>query len=98
MKLIISLLTTLLLFSSCEDKNKYNGDIFDTHLHAAQDINKQFEELNKHKIGKGAVRSSWENQGTYRARTETEFLIGLIFPCPNGIVPYSGQKCFSDGK
>jgi predicted TIM-barrel fold metal-dependent hydrolase len=20
-----------------------------------------------------------------------------MFPCPNGIVPYSGQKCFSDG-
>ncbi|SDL75887.1 Amidohydrolase [Daejeonella rubra] len=88
----------LLFLTSCEDKNKYKGDIFDTHLHAAQDINKQFAGLEKHKIVRGAVSSSWDNQEAYRTSTKTGFLIGLMFPCPNGIVPYSGQKCFSDGR
>ncbi|SDB50116.1 Amidohydrolase [Flavobacteriaceae bacterium MAR_2010_188] len=98
MKFIIYLLTTMLFLTSCEKKNKYDGDIFDTHLHATQDINKQFEELEKHGIVKGAVSSSWNNQQAYRISTKTKFLIGLMFPCPNGIVPYSGQKCFSDGR
>jgi hypothetical protein len=98
MKFIISLLTTFLFLTSCDKENKHSGEIFDTHLHAAQDINKQFDELNKHKIVRGAVSSSWDNQEAYRASTKTRFLIGLMFPCPNGIVPYSGQKCFSDGK
>jgi hypothetical protein len=98
MKLIIFSLATLLFLNSCGEKKRYNGDIFDTHLHAAQDINKQFDALNKHKIVRGAVSSSWDNQEPYRTSTKTRFLIGLMFPCPNGIVPYSGQKCFSDGK
>jgi uncharacterized protein len=88
----------LLFLTSCEKKNAYTGNIFDTHLHATQDINKQFDELEKHKIVRGAVSSSWDNQEAYRTSTKTEFLIGLMFPCPNGIVPYSGQKCFSDGR
>jgi hypothetical protein len=98
MKLIIFLLATLQFLGSCRERKMYTGDIFDTHLHAAQDINKQFVGFNKHRIVKGAISSSWDNQEPYRTSSKTKFLIGLMFPCPNGIVPYSGQNCFSDGK
>lgn len=94
---MICLLATFLFLSSCAKKNKYTGEIFDTHLHFGRNINVQFNELEKYKIVKGAVSSSWDNQEKYRSKTKTEFLIGLMVPCPNGIVPYSGQKCFSDG-
>jgi uncharacterized protein len=97
MKFLTCILSAFLFLTSCEKSNTYEGKIFDTHLHSARDINKQFDDLEKHKIVTGAVSSSWENQEKYRTNTKTKFLIGLMFPCPNGIVPYSGQKCFSNG-
>src|SRR5688500_14715163 len=98
MRFIICLLAAFIYLTSCTKKNKYTGEIFDTHLHFAGDTNIQFNELEKYKIVKGAVSSSWDNQETYRSNNNTEFLTGLMVPCPNGIVPYSGQKCFSDGR
>lgn len=95
MRLIIYILTYFLLLTSCEKSNKYEGQIFDTHLHFDTEINKQLDDLKKYNIVKGAISSSWDNQDKYRSKTE--FLIGIMFPCPNGIVPYSGQKCFADG-
>lgn len=97
MKFITYIIATFIFLTSTEKPNKYEGPIFDTHLHSARDIKKQFDEFEKHKIVKGAVSSSWDNQEKYRTNAKTEFLIGLMFPCPNGIVPYSGQKCFSNG-
>src|SRR5690606_32126158 len=97
MKLKIYIIVIVVFFSSCSKSEKYEGKIFDTHVHFTKDIDTQFDDFKKHKIIKGAVSSSWDNQENYRGVTETEFLIGLMFPCPNGIVPYSGQKCFSDG-
>ena len=97
MKFLTCILSAVLFLTSCEKPNTYDGKIFDTHLHSARDITKQFDDLEKHKIVTGAVSSSWENQEKYRTNTKTKFLIGLMFPCPNGIVPYSGQKCFSNG-
>jgi hypothetical protein len=92
MKLILYIATCFLLFTSCEKSDKYEGPIFDTHLHHATELDKQFEDLEKYNIVKGAVSSSWDNLDKYRSKTG--FLIGLMLPCPNGIVPYSGQKCF----
>lgn len=97
MKFLFYILTIFLFLTSCEKEYKYTGEIFDTHLHFTPDINEQLRVLEKYKVIKGAVSSSWDNQEKYRAKTKTKFLIGLMFPCPNGIVPYSGQKCFSDG-
>jgi uncharacterized protein len=97
MNIKIYLVMTFLFLISCERKNKYTGRIFDTHLHFSTDINQQRSELEKYNVVKGALSSSWDNEEKYRTETETDFLIGLMFPCPGGIVPYSGQKCFSDG-
>jgi len=33
-----------------------------------------------------------------RHKTSVHMLFGLMFPCSNGIVPYSGQKCFEDSR
>jgi hypothetical protein len=72
--------------------------IFDVHLHAQKDVNKQFDDFKKYNIVKGAFSSSMDNVEKYRAETKTKLLFGLMFPCANGIVPYSGQKCFKDGR
>ena len=97
MKSSFYILTTLLFLTSCGEKNSYSGIIFDTHLHATQDIDKQLDDLEKHQVVRAAISSSWNDQEVYRTSADTEFLIGLMFPCPNGIVPYSGQKCFLEG-
>lgn len=97
MKFLAYIVVILIFFISCENKSKYDGAIFDTHLHSSRDSSKQFNDLERHNVVWGAVSSSWDNQQNYRVSIKTKFLIGLMFPCPNGIVPYSGQKCFSDG-
>jgi len=72
--------------------------IFDVHLHAQKDMGKQFGNFKKFNIIQGAFSSSSINVEKYRTETKIKLLFGLMFPCPNGIVPYSGQKCFEDGK
>lgn len=94
-RLISYLLTGWLFLTSCEKSNKYKGPIFDTHVHHDKEISKQLEDFRKYKVVKAAVSSSWDNLDVYRSKTG--LLIGLMFPCPGGIVPYSGQKCFSSG-
>jgi hypothetical protein len=77
----------------------YNpSKIFDVHLHAQKDMNKQLQDFKKYNIIRGAFSSSWDNVEKYRTVTGVKLLFGLMFPCPNGIVPYSGQKCFNNGK
>jgi predicted TIM-barrel fold metal-dependent hydrolase len=45
-----------------------------------------------------AVTCSWNGQEPYRALKSIKFLYGMILPCPNGIVPYGGPKCFENGQ
>jgi hypothetical protein len=97
MKTLIFIIAISAFLFSCDRDKVYVGEIFDTHLHFTGDLKKQLSELEKHNVVKGAISTSWENQEKYRTPDKTNFLIGLMFPCPNGIVPYSGQKCFSDG-
>jgi hypothetical protein len=98
MKFIIYFAPIFVLLTACEKSNTYNGEIFDTHVHFAGDVPNQLKNFEKHKIVKAAISSSWSNQEKYRTNAKTEFLIGLMFPCSNGIVPYSGQTCFSKGE
>lgn len=70
--------------------------IFDVHLHGAKDKEAQLLHLEKFNVYKVALSSSWESQNGY-ADSSIHFLRGLMFPCPNGKVPYSLQPCFTDG-
>ncbi|MDO1449299.1 hypothetical protein Q0590_23690 [Rhodocytophaga aerolata] len=72
--------------------------VFDVHLHGAKDIIGHIKALQAAGVYKAAISSSWEGQSTYRAQSKMSLLYGLMFPCPNGKVPYSLQACFSDGK
>lgn len=101
MKLFVSIyylpaLLLLPLFGISQTNNP--SKIFDVHLHAQKDMSKQFGEFKKYNIIRGALSSSWTNTEKYRTETKIKMLFGLMFPCPNGIVPYSGQKCFEDGR
>lgn len=98
MKSIIYAASVAACLSSCTKSKNYEGDIFDTHLHASADTWKQLAGFEQHRIVRGAVSSSWDHMEAYRTVLKTDFLIGLMFPCPNGIVPYSGQKCYSNGE
>ena len=87
---------TLPFFGLSQDDDR--SKIFDVHLHAQKDIQKQFENFKKYHIVSGAFSSSSDKVEKYRTEMHIKLLFGLMFPCPNGIVPYSGQKCFADGK
>jgi len=89
-------LLLLPIFSTAQTNNP--SKVFDVHLHAQKDMAKQFEDFKKYNIVLGAFSSSWDYEEKYRTKTKTKLLFGLMFPCPNGIVPYSGQKCFTNGK
>jgi predicted TIM-barrel fold metal-dependent hydrolase len=54
--------------------------------------------LQKAGVYKAAISTSWDLQNSYRNIPNTHFLYGLMFPCPNGKVPYSLQSCFSQGE
>lgn len=94
---IIFLFFFSLLFTSCSEKNK-SIKIFDVHLHGAKDPTTQMKALENASVYKAAISSSWELQNSYRRKTKINLLYGLMFPCPNGIVPYSKQSCYANGK
>ena len=79
-------------------QNNNPAKIFDVHLHEAKDMTKKFQDFKKYNIVRVAFSSSWDYTEKYRTETRVKMLLGLMFPCPNGIAPYSGQKCFKDGK
>lgn len=54
--------------------------------------------LQKAGVYKAAISTSWELQNSYRKIPNAHLLYGLMFPCPNGKVPYSLQPCFSMGE
>lgn len=71
--------------------------IFDVHLHGSKNPSSQVLSLQKAGVYKAAISTSWELQNSYRKIPNVRFLYGLMFPCPNGKVPYSLQACFGTG-
>lgn len=71
--------------------------IFDVHIHGSERPDTQLSSLAKAGVYQAALSSSWDLQESYRDRKEVNLLFGLMFPCPNGKVPYSLQGCYADG-
>src|SRR5687767_5734966 len=95
------LLKGIIVFASLVAATSFSSDkaikVFDVHLHGSKDPGSQLAALNKAGVYKAAISLSWELQETYRGKDETKLLFGLMFPCPNGKVPYSLQPCFANG-
>jgi hypothetical protein len=72
--------------------------IFDVHLHGSKDPSLQMLTLQKAGVYKAAISTSWDLQNSYRKIPNANLLYGLMFPCPNGKVPYSFQPCYSMGE
>ncbi len=81
---------------SCSQKKQVR--VFDVHLHGDPAPEKQLSNLKANGVYAIAVSTSWPQQLNYQTSKELGILRGLFVPCPNGIVPYSKQKCFEDGK
>jgi hypothetical protein len=92
----------LYLFSFClvsfSTHKEAPQKIFDVHIHGTKNVPGQLQALNEAGVYKAAVSTSWDLQNSYRSETKMELLYGLMFPCPNGKVPYSLQPCFEDKK
>lgn len=71
--------------------------IFDVHVHGTQDAAAQMQALQMGGVYKAAISTSWDLQNSYRDISKIDLLYGLMFPCPNGKVPYSLQPCFDEG-
>jgi len=87
----------MLVVTSCRDRNNI-VKIFDVHLHGDKAPEKQLSNLSVNGVYKIAVSTSWPQQQIYQSNGQLSVLRGLFVPCPNGIVPYSKQNCFEDGK
>jgi hypothetical protein len=72
--------------------------VFDVHLHGSKDPISQMLTLQKAGVYKAAISTSWDLQNNYRNNSKILVLYGIIFPCPNGKVPYSLQPCYSKGE
>jgi hypothetical protein len=79
-------------------KEIYQVKIFDAHLHFKKDIAAQVKQFENHNIVGGAISGSWISGENYRTGINQKLLFGLMLPCPGGIVPYGGPKCFADGE
>ena len=80
----------------CVTLSAYSQKVFDTHLHGSPDPEIQKTGLVSAKVYKAALSTSWELQSTYKSGPDLTILQGLMLPCPDGKVPYSGQFCFPD--
>ncbi|MGN6399621.1 MAG: amidohydrolase family protein [Flavisolibacter sp.] len=96
MKELIFLFT--IAFVSCSVKPDERQKVFDVHLHGSKDVSAQLTDLKQAGVYKAAISTSWELQNSYRDKTSVNLLFGLMFPCPNGKVPYSLQPCYRDGQ
>jgi len=96
MKFKAVLLVTVIGTISCKQQLS-SRKIFDVHLHGSKDPSSQIQTLQQAGVYKAAMSSSWDLQSSYRNINGTEFLYGLMFPCPEGKVPYSLQPCYNDG-
>jgi hypothetical protein len=77
---------------------KKSPRIFDVHLHGEKRPSAQLAELKKNGVYRAAISTSWDLQNSYRTEKDVKLLYGLMFPCPNGKVPYSLQDCFENGQ
>ncbi len=84
----------IFLFSKTKDPQK----VFDVHIHGSKDISAQLTALEQAGVYKAAISTSWDLQNSYRNKSKINLLYGLMFPCPNGKVPYSLQSCFEDNQ
>ena len=94
MKIALALLLCTLVFSLKKAPRK----IFDVHIHGQKNIQSQLQSLEGAGVYKAAISTSWDLQNSYRGRSKIKLLYGLMFPCPDGKVPYSLQSCYNDGK
>ena len=92
----ISLLSSL--FFVCSILTAHSQKVFDTHVHGSPNPGKQMAGLFSAQVYKAALSTSWDLQSTYKSNSDLTFLQGLMLPCPDGKVPYSGQFCFPDKK
>ena len=92
---VVLVLTVLVAAASFSPRKSVK--VFDVHLHGSKDRELQLSKLKNAGVYKAAISSSWELQETYRGNDKTKLLFGLMFPCPNGKVPYSLQPCFTNG-
>ena len=72
--------------------------VFDVHIHGSKDVPDQLRTLEQAGVYKAAISTSWDLQNTYRTQSNINLLFGLMFPCPNGKVPYSLQSCYGEGQ
>lgn len=97
MKTLLILLAFLFGLTSL-NWQKTPQKIFDVHLHGSKDPSFQMLTLQKAGVYKAAISTSWDLQNSYRKISNAHLLYGLMFPCPNGKVPYSLQPCYSLGE
>jgi len=97
-KILLLLLLLSFGFLSFFPKSKSPQRVFDVHLHGDKNISAQLTALEKAGVYKAAISTSWDLQNSYRGKSKINFLFGLMFPCPNGKVPYSLQPCYQDGQ
>lgn len=71
--------------------------VFDVHVHGSKDVQAQLDALNDAGVYKMAISTSWDLQQQYASRGDLKIIRGLMFPCPNGKVPYGSQLCFGNG-
>lgn len=90
-KMILALLISLMTLPV------YSQKIFDVHLHGSPNSAEQVKTLQQAGVYKAAISSSWELQNSYRNNAAIPMLYGLMFPCPDGKVPYSLQACYGTG-
>lgn len=96
MKTILFFLAFFYVSISFIPKNEQK--VFDVHLHGSKDLSGQLKNLEKAGVYKAAVSTSWNLQNNYRGKSTIKLLFGLMFPCPNGKVPYSLQPCYENGQ
>lgn len=97
MKTLLIVLTFLPGLTSL-NRQKSPQKIFDVHLHGSRNPSLQMRTLQKAGVYKAAISTSWDLQNSYRKIPNAHLLYGLMFPCPNGKVPYSLQPCYSMGE
>ena len=91
------LLSLSVSFLSCKN-NSGDADrgIIDVHAHASADTAAQFSEWRKYGVKEVWFSSSWDMVQLYQSQAPVTIRAGLMFPCPGGKVPYSGQVCYTD--